>query len=88
MAWSSSDRRRRGDVIRSGFPRFHRQVAAVVAGPADLRRRPEQRPRFAHVPVALPEMHTVRAEPLRQRHAVVDDERHLSVGADALQRLG
>ena len=33
-------------------------------------------------------MHAVRAEPLGQRHAVVDDEGDVGVGADALQRLG
>ena len=39
-------------------------------------------------PSLWPKMHAVGAEPLRERHAVVDDERHVSVGADALQRLG
>ncbi len=33
-------------------------------------------------------MHSVRAEPLGQRHAVVDDEGDVGVGAQALQRLG
>ena len=49
---------------------------------------PEQRPRLANVAVALAEMDAVGAEPLGQRHAVVDDERDVRVGADALQRLG
>ena len=49
---------------------------------------PEQRPRLADVAVALAEVHAVGAEPLGQRHAVVDDEGDVRVGADALQRLG
>ena len=49
---------------------------------------PEQRPRLADVAVALAEMDAVGAEPLGERHAVVDDERDVGVGADALQRLG
>jgi hypothetical protein len=63
-------------------------VSAIVAGPADLRRRSEQRPRFTDVAVALAEVDTVRAEPLGQRHAVVDDERDVRVGTDALERVG
>ena len=39
-------------------------------------------------PSRLAEMDAVGAEPLRQRDAVVDDERDVGVGADALQRLG
>jgi hypothetical protein len=63
-------------------------MAAVVTGSADLRAGPEQRPRFAHVAVRLAEMHPVRADPLGQSHAVVDDECDVGVGADALKRLG
>jgi hypothetical protein len=63
-------------------------MAAVMAGPADLGTRAEQRTRFANAAVTLPEMHTVGAEPFGQRHAVVDDEGDVRVGADALQRLG
>ncbi len=33
-------------------------------------------------------MHSVSVEPLGERHAVVDDEGNIGVGADALQRLG
>ena len=63
-------------------------MAAVVAGLADLRRRAEQRARLADVAVALAEVDAVGTEPLGKRHAVVDDERHVRIGADALQRLG
>src|SRR5215217_3091134 len=63
-------------------------MAAVVAGPADLRAWSEQSSRLADIAIALPEMDSVGAEPLGQRHAVVNDERHLGVGADSLQRLG
>src|SRR5687767_3185312 len=63
-------------------------MAAVVAGPADLRRWSEN---FASVPdfaVLLPQVHPVRAKALGQTDAVVDDEGGLVVRADALQRLG
>ena len=63
-------------------------MAAVVAGPADLRAGAEQRARLADVAVGLAEMDAVGAEPLGQRHAVVDDERGVVIGADPLQRLG
>ena len=59
-----------------------------MAGLADLRDGPEQRARLADVAVGLAEMDAVGAEPLGQRHAVVDDEGDVGVGADALQRLG
>ena len=39
-------------------------------------------------PSLLAEVNAVGAEPLGQRHAVVDDEGDVRVGADALQRLG
>ena len=63
-------------------------MAAVVAGAADLRAGTEQRPRLADVAVALAEVHAVGAEALGQRHAVVDDEGDVGIGADALKRLG
>ena len=66
---------------------LHRQMAAVVARLADLRGWPEQRPRLADIAVALAEVHAVGAEPLGQAHAVVDDERDIRIGANALQRL-
>ena len=32
-------------------------------------------------------MHPIRPQPLRQRDGVIDDERHVALGADRLQRL-
>jgi len=63
-------------------------MATVVAGLADLRRWAEQSPRPFYVAIALAEMHAVRAEPLRQRNAVVEDERDIGIGANPLQRFG
>ena len=48
----------------------------------------EQRARLARIAVLLAEMDAVGAEPLRQRHVVVDDEGDVALGADPLQRLG
>ena len=76
------------DIVRPRLARFHREVAAVVAGYPDLLFRAEQRPRLAHVAVTLAEMDPVGVEPLGHRRAVVDDERDLMVGADPLQRVG
>ena len=76
------------DIVRAGLARLHREMAAVVAGLADLRRRAEQRARLADVAVALAQVDAVGAEPLGQLHAVIDDERDIGIGADALQRLG
>ena len=60
-----------------------------MAGHADLHRRAQASARASRgVAVALAEMHAVGAEPLGQADAVVDDERDVGVGADALQRLG
>jgi len=63
-------------------------MAAVVAGPADLHIRTQKRARFADVAVGLAEVEAVGTEALGKRHAVVDDERHLIIGADSLQRFG
>ena len=63
-------------------------MATVVTGPADLRAWAEQSTRLADVAVRLPEMHAVGAKPLRQSHAVVDDERDVGVSADSVQRFG
>jgi hypothetical protein len=62
-------------------------MPAVVARHADLRLRAQQCPCFPNVAVLLAEVHAVCAEPLRQLHAVVDDEGHARVRADALQRF-
>src|SRR3546814_16837197 len=78
--WSS-------DVCSSDL-RLHREVAAGVAGYADLRIGAEQTPRLLRIAVALPQMDAVGADPLRQRHLVVDDEGGVVRGADRLQRLG
>ena len=59
-----------------------------MAGHADLHRGPEHGAGFPRVAVALAEMDPVGAEPLGQRHAVVDDEGGIGVGADPLQRFG
>src|SRR5690349_15243152 len=77
-----------GDIIRAVLSRLHREVTAVVTSPADLRAGTEQRPRLANVAVGLPQMHPVRAQALRQGHAIIDDERHIRVRANSLQRLG
>jgi len=63
-------------------------MAAVVAGLADLRGRTEQRPRLPNVSVALTKVDAVGTEALGERHAVVDDEGDVCVGADPLQGLG
>ena len=76
------------DIVGACFPGLHREMAAVMTGLADLRRRPEQRPRLAHVAVGLPEVHPVGTDALGEAHAVVDDEGDTRVGADALQRIG
>ncbi len=77
-----------GDIIGPRLPRRHRQMAAVVAGDPDLGGGAEQGARLARVAVLLAEMHPVGAEPLGQRHVVVDDEGDLMRFADPLQRLG
>jgi len=43
---------------------------------------------IANIAVGLAQMNPVGPQPLRQRHAVVDDERDIRIRADALQRLG
>src|SRR6185369_11048638 len=75
------------DIVGARLTGFHREMAAVVAGPPDLGARPEQRPSLAKVAIRLADMNAVRAETLRQLHAVVDDEGDLGIGADALKRL-
>ena len=76
------------DIVGALLARLHREVAAVVAGAADLRVGAEDRAGLLDVPVRLAEVNPVGAEPLGQRDAVVDDEGDVRVGADALQRLG
>ena len=76
------------DIVGAGLARLHGEMAAVVAGDADLRVGAEQGPRLARIAVALAEMDAVGADPLRKPHIVVDDERDLARGADRLQRHG
>lgn len=77
-----------GDIIGTRFARFHPQMAAVVTGPADLRRRAECGAGYAYISVALAEVNSAGGKPFGKRDAVVDDESDIGVGADALQRLG
>ena len=62
-------------------------MATVVACLADLRRGAKKRPRLPYVTVLLPEVNAVRTDALCKSHAVIDDERHVSIGADTLKRL-
>src|SRR3546814_17973341 len=55
---------------------------------ADLRVRPEQAPCLLWIAVAMPQMDAVGAQPLRQRHVVVDDEGGAVRGADRPERFG
>src|SRR3546814_2689539 len=75
-------------VIGPRVAGLHREMAAVVAGDADLRRGAEQRARLARVAIVLPEMDAVGAEPFGEADAVVDDERHVARAADFQERLG
>src|SRR3546814_9145070 len=75
-------------VIGPRVAGLHREMAAVVAGDADLRRGAEQRARLARVAIVLPEMDAVGAEPFGEADAVVDDERHVARAADFPERLG
>ena len=63
-------------------------MATVVAGAADLRRRPKQGAGLARVAVRLAEMDAIRTQPFGQRNAVVDDESAVMVRAQPLQRFG
>ena len=76
-----------GDIIGPRLPRFHRQMTAVMASDADLDLGAQQLARRLRIAIALPQMHAVRAEPLRQRDAVIDDESDVAVGAQPLQRF-
>src|SRR3546814_15555773 len=75
-------------VIGPRVAGLHREMAAVVAGDADLRRGAEQRARLARVAIVLPEMDAVGAEPFGEAAAVVDDERPGARAADFQERLG
>ena len=77
-----------GHVIRTRLACLHRKMTAIVTGDADLGRGTKQYARLTRVAIPLPQMHTIRAESLGKRHAVVDDERAFVIGAQLLQRLG
>src|SRR3546814_16006090 len=64
-----------GDVVGPRVAGLHREMAAVVAGYADLRRGAEQRARIARVAIVPPEMHAVGGEPFGATDAVGYDER-------------
>ncbi len=76
------------DIVRPRLARFHRKVTAVMAGHADLHFWPQYLARLSRVAVPLPQMHAIRAQPLGQRDAVVDDKGDLPLRAQLLQRLG
>ena len=49
----------KGNIICACLRRFHRQMAAVVTGNANLRVAAKQLPCFANVTITLPQMHAV-----------------------------
>ena len=57
-----------------------------MAGDADLRLSAKRLARLAHAAVALPQVHAIGFQSLRQRNAVVDDEGDVVLRADRLQR--
>ena len=88
-AWSWSGRRRRTRHSR----RPPRPLPSPGGGCRGRSRRsaptgPSSARASRTSPSRLAEVDAVGAEPLGQRHAVVDDERDVGVGADPLQRLG
>src|SRR3546814_16865560 len=70
------------DIIGPRLARLHREVAAGVAGYADLRIGAEHTPRLLRIAVALHPLDPVGADPLRQRHIVVYDEGGVVRGDD------
>src|SRR3546814_19885584 len=60
------------DIIGPRFAGLHGEVAAIVAGDADLGRGAEPRPRLARIAVALAEVDAVGAEPLREAPLILD----------------
>lgn len=72
-------------VVGPSLPRFHRQVAAGVAGDTNLRLSAERVARLAHRTVLLAEMDAIRAQPLGKRDAVIDDKRDVPGAADLQQ---
>ena len=59
-----------------------------MAGDADLLRWPQDVSGFARIAVRLAEMDAVRIQALCQADAVIDDERDIMIGANALKRIG
>src|SRR5690606_13562684 len=66
--------------------RLHREMPAIMAGDADLRGRPQNVPRLTRIAIPLSQMHTIGAEALGERDAVIDDEGDIALGAELLQR--
>ena len=75
-----------GDLVRPRLARFHGEVAAGVAGDADLRLAPQFGARVSGRAVVLPEMHPVGLQALGERDRIVDDEGHVMRRTDGLQR--
>ena len=75
------------DIVGAGIACLHREVAAAVAGHADLRVEAEDAARLAGIAIVLPQMQPVGAEPFGERDIVVDDEGGVVRGADRLQRF-
>jgi hypothetical protein len=77
----------KSNIIRPCLSRFKRQMAATVAGNADLDLWPQIRTRFAQIAVLLAQMDPVRSEPLGQADRIIDDESHITRLAYPLERL-
>src|SRR3546814_16685927 len=59
-----------------------------MARDADLCGRSKQLARLPWIAIPLAQMDAIRPKPFGQAHAVIDDKRHIAVGADTLQRFG
>jgi hypothetical protein len=77
----------KGNIICACLSRFHREMATVVTGNANLRVAAKQFACFANVTITLTQMHAVSLQPFGERYAVVNDKRYIMRGADCLQGL-
>jgi hypothetical protein len=82
------EKRTKGNIVCPGVPRIHRHVAAGMTGNADLRFLAQPVAGITRVAIALPQMHSIRAQSLGQTDRIVDDEGNFAVRANALQRFG
>ena len=73
-------------IVGPAFRSLHRQVAAVVASDPYLRIAAQFLARFRRIVIFLPQMDTIRLDPLGKRYAVIDDEGYIMPRADFLQR--